>query len=36
MTLFWICLVAMLVVFGIDTRQKRQNRNNGWPSFLIL
>ena len=27
MTLFWICLVAMLVVFGIDTRQKRQNRN---------
>jgi hypothetical protein len=27
MTLFWICLVAMLVVFGIDTRQKQQNRN---------
>jgi hypothetical protein len=29
MTLFWICLVAMLVVFGIDTHQKRQNKNNG-------
>jgi hypothetical protein len=27
MTLFWIFLVAMLVAFGIDTRQKRQNRN---------
>ena len=25
MTLFWIFLVAMLIVFAIDIRQKRRN-----------
>jgi hypothetical protein len=28
MTLFWICLVAVLVVFGIDAHQKRQKGND--------